>query len=111
MKKLVWVSILVAVISFVVWSNDPLNDAANFIIAGSIPGTSISIGFWSTLALASLLLWITYRGFKSQQHKIMEQQTKQNKTESAKKEFEDTHKVEFDRSQRSVIAARSETSL
>lgn len=107
MKKILWGSILVAVISFMAWSKDPLNDTVNFIIAGNIPGTSISFGFWSTLFLAFGLLWIVLRSFKNQRQKMIEHHTAQNKTEQMKKEFEDSNKIEFDKTKRSVIAARS----
>lgn len=111
MKKALWASVVLAIVSFAMWSKDPLNDVAIFIIAGTIPGTNFSFGFWSTLALAGILLWAVYRALKRQQQLMIEQHTKYNKIERAKKEFEQSHSIEFDRSQRSVIAARTETSI
>lgn len=107
MKKIAWAAALAAIVSFIVWSGDPLNDTVNFIIAGSIPGTNVSIGLWSTLCLAVLLLWLVRLGYQKVKLQMLEQTAKQIKTEQAKNEFESSHKTEFDRSQRSVIAARS----
>lgn len=111
MKKLLLCGVLLAIVSFIVWSSDPLNDTVNFIIAGSVPGTDFSIGLWSTIALATALLWAVYRGFKRTQLQMLEQTAKQIKTEQAQNEFEGSHKTEFDRSKRSVIAAPTRESL
>lgn len=111
MKKLLWASIVVAIVSFVVWSSDPLNDSVNFIIAGSIPGTDLSIGLWSTLLLAVFLLWLVHLGFKKARLQMLEHTAKQIKSEEAKAEFKEAHDGEFDRSKRSVIAARSSESI
>lgn len=110
MKKATWVSVLTATVGFMVLSNDPLNDTVNFIIAGSIPGTNLSIGFWSTLLLAAILLWCVHLGFKKAKLQMLEHTATQIKAEQAKAEFEDSNKTQFNRKNRSVIAARSSES-
>ena len=42
---------------FIVLSNDPLNDTVNFLIAGSIPGTNIALGFWPTIGLVAIMIF------------------------------------------------------
>lgn len=111
MKKLLWAGILASIVGFIVWSNDPLNDTVNFIIAGSIPRTDISIGFWSTILLALLLLWGVFKALKSLRMTMFEQYADQSTSSAAKKAFEDANKIEFDKSQRSVIAARNPDSI
>ncbi len=109
MKKIVWGSILVAIVSFIVWSKDPLNEAVNFIIAGSVPGTNISIGLWSTLLLAVFLLWVVSRGFKRTKLQMLEHTAHEIKKTQAETEFKETYSGDFDRSKRSVIAAPRST--
>lgn len=112
MKKIVWGSILVVVVSFMVWSKDPLNETVNFIIAGNVPGTSISIGFWSTLLLAAIMLWLVTLGFKKAKLQMLEHTAKEIKKAEAEKEFQETNSGIFDRSKRSVISApRTDTVL
>jgi len=103
MKKIVWGIVLVSVISFVVFSSDPLNDVANFIIGGSIPGTNKSIGVWSTLLLVGILLWLVRLGFKRASLQVIEHQTKQTKAE--KESTDSSYVGQFNPKQRSVIAA------
>lgn len=107
MKKALWASAVLAIIGFVTWSSDPLNDVANFIIAGSIPGTDTSIGLWSTLLLAAVLLLLVRLGFKHASLQMLEHTATQIKAEEAQAEFKSAHEGEFDRSKRSVIAAPS----
>ena len=103
---MLWAGILIAIISFIVLSKDPLNDTVNFIIAGSIPGTHVSIGFWSVIGLALSILWFIHRGVKNTRLQMLEHTATQIKTERAKDEFKQTNSVESDKKRRSVIAAR-----
>lgn len=103
MRKIIWGSVLVAIVGFVIFSGDPLNDFANFIIGGSIPGTNRSIGVWSTLLLVMILLWAVSRGFKRAKFQMIEHGTNQFKKES--KTASDSEISKFDPKQRSVIAA------
>ncbi len=107
MRKVLWVSVLMAIVGFIVWSKNPLDDTMNFIIGGSIPGTKHSIGFWSMLGVAGLILTIIHHAYKDLKLQMLAQTAKEIKAEEAKKEFQDSHNFEFDRSKRSVIAARS----
>lgn len=105
-KKVLWAIILITLTSFAIRSNDPINDAANFIIAGSIPGTNESIGMWSTLLVAGFLLSLVWLGIKSTAFQMLEHTAKQIKQEEAKEAFEESN-MTFDHSKRSVIAAPS----
>lgn len=105
MKKIVWVSSILLIIGFARLSNDPLNDIANFIIAGSIPGTSASIGLWSTLLLALILLWIVNLGFRKARLQMLEHTAAQIKAEEEKLRFKESNSGEASQLSRSVIAA------
>ena len=107
MKKFFWAMVLVAVICFCAWSKNPLDDAVNFIIGGSIPGTKASIGFWSTIAVAAFILIAIKSAFSSLKLQMLAHTAKEIKAEEAEKEFEDSNNFQFDRSKRSVIAARN----
>jgi hypothetical protein len=102
MRRIIWGGVFVAVISFVIFSNDPLNDVANFIIGGSIPGTNSSIGMWSTLGLVGFLLWVVTRGFKRTKFQMIEHH---NANKADEKDFESSYAGDFDPKERSVIAA------
>ena len=107
MRKLLWVVVVLAVISFVVWSKNPLDETVNFIIGGSVPGTKIVLGFWPTVGLIIAILWLIHRGIKNARLKMMEDVTKKDKAAKAKAEFKEQNSSEhtFDHSKRSVIAA------
>jgi hypothetical protein len=105
MKKMVWLSVILGIIGFATLSNDPLNDTANFIIAGSVPGTDISIGLWSTLLLAFMLLWVVNLGFKKARLQMLEHTATQIKNEEEKIQFKESNSGESINSGRSVIAA------
>jgi hypothetical protein len=107
MKKLLWALVILAIGSFIVWSSDPLNQAANFLIGGSVPGTKIVLGFWPTLGVAATIVLLIKRSLKNARLKMMEEVTRQTKEAKVKAEFKEQHSSEptFDRSKRSVIAA------
>lgn len=106
-KKLIWMVVLAAITSFIVWSKSPLNDTVNFIIGGSIPGTKVALGFWPTLGIIAGTLLLIRLGIKSAQMQMIESATKQSKADQAKSEFKDQNSGAFDPKNRSVIAARS----
>ena len=103
MKKIIWASIVSGVILFTVISKDPLNEAVNFLLTGTIPGTNLSIGFWSTMLVAVVALLLIYRGIKNAHHRMIVAQIE--KKESTAHSSPMLQEVEFDRTQRSVIAA------
>lgn len=107
MKRAVWALVLVAIVSFVVWSSNPLDDTMNFIVGGSIPGTKASLGFWPMMGVIGLVVLGIRRGIKNAQLRIIEESTKHNKNERAHAEFKDQNSgdIQFDRKNRSVIAA------
>ena len=107
MKKLLWSLVLIVIVSFAVWSKDPIYDTVNFIIGGTIPGTKLSIGFWSMLGIAGAILLVIRSGLQSLKLQMLAHTATEIKAGEAKKEFETSHNFEFDRSKRSVIAARN----
>lgn len=107
MKKLLWASILIAVVSFIVWSNNPIDDTMNFIIGGTVPGTKHSIGFWSMIGFIGLILLAIRSAFRGLKLQMLAHTAREIKAEEAKKDFEASSNFEFDRSKRSVIAARN----
>jgi hypothetical protein len=104
MRKFVWACIAIIGIGFIIISNDPLNEAANFIIGGSIPGTQYSIGAWSSLLLVAILMWVLSRGLRRARFQMLEHTAKMITKEQTdiSKTIED---VTFDRRNRGVIAA------
>lgn len=113
MKRAMWALVLVAIVSFVVWSSNPLDDTMNFIIGGSIPGTKASLGFWPMMGIIGLILFIIRRGIKNALASIIEETTKNNQSERAQAEFKDQNSgdIQFDRKNRSVIAAPNVESI
>lgn len=107
MKKLVWALVVVAIVSFIVWSKSPLDDTMNFIIGGSIPGTKTSLGFWPMMLVAGSILLLIRRGIKNAQFRMLESTAKSVKAEKIQAEFEqqNSSEINFDRRNRSVIAA------
>lgn len=97
--------VMVAIVGFVVWSHDPIDDTVNFIIGGSIPGTNLALGFWQTVLCIALLLWVIKRMIAKVRLQLLEQTASQIKAEKMKEEFTERHTVTFDPKQRSVIAA------
>lgn len=112
MRRLVWGAVLVAILSFMVWSKNPIDDTMNFIIGGSIPHSTASLGFWPMMTLAAGILLLIRRSLKNTRMKMIEASTQHNKVEQAAVEFKEQNSGEtFDKSLRSVIAARSESTI
>lgn len=105
MRKVFWAVLLIAIVSFTIWSKDPLNDVVNFIIGGIIPKTNVSIGFWGTIAIATGVLYAVRRAIKNTRLQMLENTAKQIKAEELSSDFESKSAIEFDHSKRSVIAA------
>lgn len=106
-KKIIWASIFAAGASFVALSNDPLNDIAGFLIAGNIPGTEVSVGFWSTIAIVCALSWAAWVGMRHASLQMLAHTAMQIKNERLRQESNEATEITFDHSQRSVIAAPS----
>lgn len=107
MRRTIWAGFLLAIISFVVWSKDPLNDIVNFIIAGSIPGTNLAIGLWSSLLIALVILLVIWRGIRRTRFQLLASTAEQIKAETIQTEFAEKNSSQFDKKHRSVIAAPS----
>jgi uncharacterized membrane protein len=105
MKKLATALFVAAVVGFILWSHDPIDDTVNFIIGGSIPGTTYALGFWQTIGLIALLLLGLKRIVTSLRLQFLENTAKQINAEKIKQEFAEQHNVTFDPKMRSVIAA------
>lgn len=106
MRKIVWASLIFAVIGFTVWSSDPLDDAVNFIIGGSIPGTTLALGLWPTLLIAIGITLVIRRGIRRARLQMLDSTAKQIKSEAIKNDFAEKNSGHtFDKSKRSVIAA------
>lgn len=106
MKKIRAILLVMAMVGFVVWSHDPIDDAANFIIGGLVPGTNIALGFWHTAGVIALLIWAVKRSITALRLQLLEHTAKQITAEKIKDEFSMQHNSSFDPKQRSVIAAR-----
>lgn len=114
MKKITWAIICAAIVWFIIWSKNPLDETMNFIIGGTIPGTKNSIGFWPMLGVVGLILIGVRKFFQNLKFQMLEHTAKQITKEKAIEEFEQTNSsdtIQFDRSKRSVIAAPSQSSI
>lgn len=107
MKKVVWFLAITLVVGFIILSNNPVDEIMNFIIGGSIPGTKIVLGFWPSLGLIALLLWLVRRAASRMRLQMMKRTTEEIKIENAKIDFQNTNNPEQKHKNRSVIAARS----
>lgn len=110
MKKVRVLLVISVIIAFAVWSHDPIDDAANFIVGGLVPGTDIALGFWHTAGVVFLLMWLLKRSVTALRLQLLEHTAKQITAEKVKQEFAEQHSTTFDPKQRSVIAAPTSTS-
>jgi len=110
MKKVFWAIVLVAIIGFMMWSKDPLNDVVNFIVAGSIPRTQLSLGFTASVGTMLGLTWLVVRGLKNLHTQMLAHTAKQTETKLTNVS-EEAEIIEFDRTKRSVIAAQPGNSV
>jgi len=114
MKKVFWVGLVVATAGYIASLPSPLNDTFNFIIGGTIPGTSRSLGFWPFMSLVLIAIVLLIRFLHTIRLQMLEGKAKQIKAEQLKEQSQltaATEEVTFDLKQRSVIAAPSLDSI
>lgn len=111
MKKVRTILLGMVIVGFIVWSNDPIDDTANFIIGGLVPGTDIALGFWHTVGMIVLCAWAVKRAVTTLRLQLLEHTAKQITAEKMKDEFAAQHNVTFNPKQRSVIAAPTNSGL
>jgi hypothetical protein len=104
MKKLILAVLVSLIIGFMLLSNDPLNDIVNFLIAGSIPGTNLALGFWPTIGIAALLLFGVKKYFNHLNDELLQQTAKQITEETAKSEFKETYGTKDSASKKAIFA-------
>lgn len=105
MKKVRTILFAMAIMGFVVWSHDPIDDTANFIVGGSVPGTKIVLGFWPTIGFIGILFWILKRAITSIRLQLLEHTAKQISAEKMNQDFKEKNTAVLEPSQRAVIAA------
>ncbi len=106
MKKVVWALVMASVISFLIWSKNPLDEVANFIIGGEVPGTKLVLSFWPSIGLATITLWLVKRWVKSLRVQMLSHTAQEINSEKAQAEFKEAHDSnEFNHKNRAVIAA------
>src|SRR5688572_11111186 len=107
MKQImIFVGICVTVASYTLLVDDPLNSLFSFILAGSIPGTEIVLGFWPTLISATLLLLLVRNYLRYLKISSMEITAKQIRQEKLRTNFKESNST-ISAKERSVIAAPS----
>lgn len=111
MKKVRTIFFIMAIVGYVVWSHDPIDDTMNFIIGGIVPGTDIVLGFWHTVLMICLFGWAIKRTITAIRLQLLEHTAQQITKEKMKEEFSAQHAVTFDKNQRSVIAAPTNSSI
>ncbi|MCA9308797.1 hypothetical protein KC973_00310 [Candidatus Saccharibacteria bacterium] len=98
--------------AYVVLIDDPLNSTVSFLIAGTVPGTAITLGLWPSLVLTLACLYLLTKLLGRVQYRLLEGKARQITHETAAREFEESHNSEASAKNRSVIAApKSEISF
>ena len=91
MKKLRTIIVMSFILSYILLSNNPIDDTMNFIIGGSIPGTKFAIGFWPSVGIILIIAWLIKKYIQSLKLQMLEHTAKQIKSENSLKEFSDTY--------------------
>lgn len=103
---------IITIGAYVVFIDDPLNSTVSFLIAGTVPGTAITLGLWPSLVLAVLCLYLLAKLVGRVQYRLLEGKAQQITHENAAREFKESHSTEPVSKNRSVIAApKSEISF
>lgn len=97
--------------AYVVFIDDPLNSTVSFLIAGTVPGTDITLGLWPSLVVALAFLYLFAKLVGRVQYRFLEGKAQQITHENIAREFKETHDSETVVKNKSVIAAPSEVSL
>ena len=91
--------------AYVVLIDDPLNSTVSFLIAGTVPGTSITLGLWPSLVFALACLYLLTKLLGRVQYRLLEGKAKQITHEVAAREFKESHDSETPIKNSAVIAA------
>lgn len=111
MRKLLWAGVVLLIVSFAMWSKDPLNDVVSFIMSGSIPKTNIELGFWQTLGLVGVFSGFLYAASKALQFEMLARKAADITAEQAKQDFKEHSDPEsVTPKKHSVIAASASES-
>lgn len=106
MRKLLWTGVLLSIVSFAMWSKDPLNDVVSFIMSGSIPRTNINLNFWQTIGLTGILSGVLFAASKAIQFEMLARKASDITEERVKQEFKEHGDPQsVSGKNRSVIAA------
>jgi len=103
--KLYFLGFIVLVVSYTQIIDSPLNSLAAFIIAGDIPGTKISLGFWATIGLAFIILSLLTKWLSHIKLDMLENKAKTITAENLAKDFKESSAPEVATKNISVIAA------
>lgn len=106
MNKLRASLIIGTFIGYIKISSNPIDDAMNFIIGGSIPGTKIAIGFWPSTILILLTIWLIKRYVSSIRLQMLEQTAKDIKSENKRKEFSENYGVTDKKLQKAILGQK-----
>lgn len=103
-----WAIVLLGVVGYGLWLNDPLIDSFDFIIGGIVPGTNTVLGFWPFIGLLLIVLWLLWRGLERTRLQMLENTARQIKAEKAQRAFHEQHSSQSEKPRnRAVIASTS----
>lgn len=105
MRKVMWTIVVIAVVSFIILSNNPIDETVNFIIGGEIPHTNMVLGFWPSIGFVGIVLWLIRRGLSNLHLEMISHTAKEITAETEKREFKESHASDETQKNRSVIAA------
>lgn len=100
-----------AAAAYVVAVDDPLNSTVSFLIAGTVPGTAITLGLWPSLLVALIALYLLARFVRNVQFRLLEGKAKQISHEQAAEAFKHAHDSEAHSKNTAVIAAPKSESI
>lgn len=106
MNKLRASLIVGSILSYIKIANNPIDDAMNFIIGGSIPGTKLAIGFWPSIGLILLTVWLIKKYVSSIKLQMLEHTAKDIKAENKRKEFSENYGDSDKKLQKAILGQK-----
>jgi hypothetical protein len=102
-RKFYMLIIASLVITFVLWSKNPIDDTMNFILGGTIPGTKTALGFWPMIGMITILIRLLVRFIGNLKLQMLEHTAKQIMTEKARDEFTENYSTKDPALQQAIL--------
>ncbi len=106
MRKMLWIGVVLIIVSFAMWSKDPLNDVVSFIMSGSIPRTTIELNFWQTIGIVAIFSVLFFATAKGVQFEMLDHKATDIRAEKAKQDFKTDNDPEYSTSKNNAVSAK-----